>query len=429
MYDNKLNVLFDVTILVDGEFGLCKRTGFFFVALYLLDSFFKRNDVHVVLVAKPAKMAGVNKVVEKYFHQEIDVLYKSGILSKLSLHISLVLSKLRNRYFKISCIRKIFSGLSLMVDFVCEALLLFMNPVKLKENIIYFSPQTNAPLYIERKKLLKKFAILHDCIPLKLLGYKSQINPKLPSYFSNPDYYFFSNSQSTLNDFLDYYDVNKSHVFLAYLAAGKKFYPQKNENLLTLMRCKYHLPKGKKYVFSLCTLEPRKNLIRALSSFVLFVEKNHITDLVFVLGGSAWESFENLLKKNKMILGNYQKYIVRAGYVEDEDLSILYSNAEWFVYTSQYEGFGLPPLEAMQCGCPVITSNNSSLPEVVGDVGIMIDWNSDEQHIEAYEKYYFNDELRKENSRRGLERARLFSWDKTADEMLSKMQMLKNGVG
>lgn len=63
--------------------------------------------------------------------------------------------------------------------------------------------------------------------------------------------------------------------------------------------------------------------------------------------------------------------------------------AEWFVYTSQYEGFGLPPLEAIACGCPVIVSNNSSLPEVVGDSCIMIDYDSDEQHIEAYEKYYF----------------------------------------
>ena len=100
----------------------------------------------------------------------------------------------------------------------------------------------------------------------------------------------------------------------------------------------------------------------------------------------------------------------------------MYSNAEWFVYTSQYEGFGLPPLEAMQCGCPVITSNNSSLPEVVGDAGIMIDWDSDEQHIEAYEKYYFSDELKKNNSKKGLERAKSFSWKKTVDEMIKIMK-------
>ena len=83
-----------------------------------------------------------------------------------------------------------------------------------------------------------------------------------------------------------------------------------------------------------------------------------------------------------------------------------------------YEGFGLPPLEAISCGCPVIVSNNSSLPEVVGEAGIMIDYDSDEQHIKAYESYYFNENLRKENSQKGLERAKLFSWEKCVDAMV-----------
>ena len=96
-------------------------------------------------------------------------------------------------------------------------------------------------------------------------------------------------------------------------------------------------------------------------------------------------------------------------------MAALYSGAEWFVYTSQYEGFGLPPLEAMKCGCPVITSNNSSLPEVVGDAGIMIDWDSDEQHIAAYEKYYMDKKYRDEMAKKGLEHAKIFSWEKTVD--------------
>jgi glycosyltransferase involved in cell wall biosynthesis len=75
----------------------------------------------------------------------------------------------------------------------------------------------------------------------------------------------------------------------------------------------------------------------------------------------------------------------------------------------------------MLCGCPVITSNNSSLPEVVGDAGIMIDWDSDEQHVEAYEKYYFNEKMRKEYGAKGLERSKLFSWKKTVDKMVALM--------
>ena len=188
-----------------------------------------------------------------------------------------------------------------------------------------------------------------------------------------------------------------------------------------LTKSKYGIPLEKRYVFSLCTLEPRKNLIRAVKSFIRFAEKNSVGDMIFALGGPAWKDFEKQLESDADISGLYSKYVVWIGYVDDDDLPVLYSNAEWFVYTSQYEGFGLPPLEAMQCGCPVITSNNSSLPEVVGDAGIMIDWDSDDQHIKAYEEYYFDERLRKDNIRKGLQRSKSFSWTKTIDEMLRRM--------
>ena len=301
MDNNKLNILFDATVLVDGELGFSKRTGFFFVALRLLESFLKREDIHVILMSKPAKMAGVNRVVEKYFHQEIDVLYKSGFLSKPSLLILTKLSKLRNRWFKTPYIRKMFSGFCLIMESFSEFVLFFRNPVRINKNIIYFSPQTNAPLYIERKKQLKKFTILHDCIPLKLLEYKNQINPKWPSYFANSDYYFFSNSKNTLNDFCEFYDVAKSHVFLSYLAASEEFFPIKKKTQLMTTKAKYHLPEGKKYIFSLCTLEPRKNLIRAVKNFIHFAKKNTITDMIFAIGGPSWHDFENRLKDDEDI--------------------------------------------------------------------------------------------------------------------------------
>ena len=114
-------------------------------------------------------------------------------------------------------------------------------------------------------------------------------------------------------------------------------------------------------------------------------------------------------------------FIVVVGFEYDVDLAALYSGAEWFVYTSQYEGFGMPPFEAMKCGCPVITSNNSSLPEVIGDAGIMIDWDSDEQHIAAYENYYNDKNLRDEMRKKGLARVKNFSWDKTADLIIKEM--------
>lgn len=158
----------------------------------------------------------------------------------------------------------------------------------------------------------------------------------------------------------------------------------------------------------MCSIDPRKNLVRILKTYCQFIEKHNIDNLYFVVGGGHFPEFIEQFEQELENFKDFKDKIIRIGYVDDEDLAPLYSGAEWFVYTSQYEGFGLPPLEAMSCGCPVITSNNSSLPEVVGDAGIMIDWDSDEQHIEAYEKYYFNEAIREEYRQKGLNRAKLF---------------------
>ena len=174
-----------------------------------------------------------------------------------------------------------------------------------------------------------------------------------------------------------------------------------------MLKNKYGIPADKSYVFVIGAQDPRKNAARIIRSFIAFKEKNKIDDLILVVSGCH----EN--KDDGTVL--YRSYI------DGKDLPLLYSNAEWFVFTSQYEGFGLPPLEAMQCGCPVIASNNSSIPEVVGDAGLLIDWNSDEQHIDAFEKYYFDEKLRNENRNKGLNRAGLLSWEKTVETMMLTM--------
>jgi glycosyltransferase involved in cell wall biosynthesis len=237
----------------------------------------------------------------------------------------------------------------------------------------------------------------------------------------NGNDYYFTNSEHTRQDFLKYFPVlDGNKIFTTLLACDEKFKHCTIEQIKKSKQ-KYNIPTDKKYVFSLCTLEPRKNLVRAVKTFIEFIKKNNIEDMDFVLGGGAWESFIGVLEQEVPDWRKYQDKILKIGYVDDEDLAPLYSGALWFVYTSQYEGFGLPPLEAMSCGCPVITSNNSSLPEVVGNAGIMIDWDSDEQHIQAYEKYYFDENLRKEKAQKGLERAKTFSWGKCTKKMIEVM--------
>ncbi|MFH1526689.1 MAG: glycosyltransferase family 1 protein, partial [Bacteroidota bacterium] len=116
---------------------------------------------------------------------------------------------------------------------------------------------------------------------------------------------------------------------------------------------------------------------------------------------------------NSVIDLDLKKRIIFTGYVSEEEMLYLYNCAELFVYPSFYEGFGLPPLEAMACGVPVITSNTSSLPEVVGDAGVLINPYDIDQLSEAIKVVLKDENLRKDLSAKGFERKKSFEWDKT----------------
>jgi glycosyltransferase involved in cell wall biosynthesis len=178
-------------------------------------------------------------------------------------------------------------------------------------------------------------------------------------------------------------------------------------------------------------LAPHKNLIFTISCFIKFIDKHAIHDLYFYLAGAQAGNFNATLENRIPHFKEYRNKIIKLGYVDDEDVNILYSNSLFFTFISQYEGFGIPPLEAMAAGTPVITSNNSSLPEVVGEAAITIDCDNEDQCIRAFEDLYFNEDLRQSYIQRGLERAKLFSWEKTArmicDAMLQHNNIQRTG--
>lgn len=412
---DKIRILFDVSVLaLDGARE--RRTGIFFVVLNLLREMQNCKNISATLYFSPEKVYEGQKNCRKlqlkfpFFQHSNNVDLKLG-------KVRLNLFKFHRKFYSNLFLRKISAAciLFLNIFFKCK-FCLFKKDLSCYD--VFLSPLDAIPAFI-RKKNIQAGIILHDAIPLVLdyLGaqrrrsYEKLVKSFLPSDL------FFGVSRHTLNDFSKFSKcLNSGNSFVCPLAANECYKSIVENDKIVYVKKKYGIPLEKKYVFSLCAIEPRKNLERALSCFLIFAQKNSIKDIVWALGGAAWDTFTELSKKFDSDL------IIRTGYIDDEDLPVLYSNAEWFVYTSQYEGFGLPPLEAMQCGCPVITSNNSSLPEVVGDAGIMIDWDSDEQHVEAYEQYYFNEDLRKENSRKGLERAKLFSWKKTVEKMVETMK-------
>lgn len=418
-------ILFDATVLVDGNDMKEERRGIYFVAWNLLQEMCRRNRNEVVLFASSYKIAGL-PYVNELIGSNLSFYRRVPAFSKLLHRIITFFRKKRMLNFQKPLLRKMHATGILLFSIVGNVYFFVLNFFDQDlSNVVYFSPRTASPWFISRNKRIKKYIVLHDLIPYVLPEYANQRSWGWFGYLIkhlNKDDYYFAISEATKQDYCRFSSkINPNHVMISYWAASGLFYPIRNRDARQQLVDHYQINLGKRFVFTLCSLEPRKNLLRIIRSFVEFVECNNVNDLILVVGGGEWLDFKDYVEKKLKVNRPIENIVHHIGYVKDSDLPLLYSNAEWFVFTSQYEGFGLPPLEAMQCGCPVITSNASSLPEVVGDAGIMVDWDSDEQHIEAFKKYYYDENLRKENSQRGLERAKQFSWQKTVDAMVNEM--------
>lgn len=170
------------------------------------------------------------------------------------------------------------------------------------------------------------------------------------------------------------------------------------------------------YILYVGNLHPRKNLVRLLEAFVLLKKEKKIPHQLKIVGQSAWlfDDIFNTVRKSRI-----EEDVVFTGYVDRKDLIALYQQAELTVYPSLYEGFGLPVLEAMGCGCPVVTSNTTSIPEVAGDAAVLVDPTSVESIADGIDSVLFNPEKQSLLRARGSARAQSFQWIQTAQKTLA----------
>jgi glycosyltransferase involved in cell wall biosynthesis len=177
---------------------------------------------------------------------------------------------------------------------------------------------------------------------------------------------------------------------------------------------------SREYLLALGSLQPRKNLIRLLRAYTT-LRKNHpdFQHQLVIVGRQLWLTSEIMQQVQHH---EFADDIIVTGYAEDKDLPALYRSATALVYPSLFEGFGLPPLEAMACGTPVITSNNSSLPEVVGDAGILINALDENSIGQAILKVCSDQTLRNRLRNAGIQRAKIFSWREAARKTLAVYQ-------
>ena len=219
-----------------------------------------------------------------------------------------------------------------------------------------------------------------------------------------------ADSLSTKRDILNYYGIKENKIKVVHLGVESRFRPISN---VEKYRIKNNLPS--KMILNVGTLEPRKNVVTLIRAFKRLREKGCMDYKLVIAGEKGW-LYKQIFKEVER--SDLMQEILFLGVVSDEDLPMLYNCAGIFVYPSLYEGFGLPPLEAMACGIPVITSNTASLPEVIGDAGIMIDPTDVGSLCEAMYNVLSKKELWNHMSGMGLERSKLFSWEKAAKKIL-----------
>ncbi len=220
-----------------------------------------------------------------------------------------------------------------------------------------------------------------------------------------------TDSDSSRDDIIKLLKIPSEKVVTVYCGVEPRFRPVKEQAILEEVRTRYRLPKH--FVLSVGVLEPRKNLDLLVQSY-LKAAKMHQQDIYLVVVGQVrWSNYQIA---QRIIQGQIPG-VIYLGHVPDTDLPLIYNLADVFVYTSKYEGFGLPPLEAMACGIPVISVRNSSLPEVVGDAGILVSEDSDEIANKIV-SVISNLRLQKDLRSKGLIQAAKFSWKKSAQQTL-----------
>lgn len=429
-------IIYDISSILKGIGNRADRVGIYFCAYNILREMVLRDDVELAFYNCAPQWAYYEKTLQEMLGTSGICLINSS--ERLIKHSKLWIALYQKKIFYHNKKKKIKEFSYRFYGLVIRKIIEMEDKMTLKQGGMdnfdfYFSPMLQVPEYVKKNSKITSVILLHDAIPFIYPEYYPEMNKHNKYWIKhlvesmNNEELFFANSQNTKKDFLVYKKgILPQRIKVVYHACSEQFMPCFEEEKLSFIKNKYHIPDNKKYVFSLCTIEPRKNLIRIVKTFVEFIKRNQIEDLILVLGGGHWENFIREFNNNVEKINDFSDIVYRVGYIDDEDLPCLYSGSFFFVYTSQYEGFGVPLLEAMKCGCPVIASNNSSIPEIVGDTGILIEWNSDEQHIQAYEKYYFDEVYRLQQAQKGLSRADMFSWKKAVGYMLNEMESDRN---
>ncbi|MBV9711145.1 MAG: glycosyltransferase family 4 protein [Ktedonobacteraceae bacterium] len=281
-------------------------------------------------------------------------------------------------------------------------------------HVPYFAP----PLFPRTSTVVT----IHDVIPMRLPAYQPDARVKaymhLIARAAHHATQIITVSEHARRDIIDVLKLPSDRIHVIYEAAGEEYRPVTDAEILAKTRVRYGL--NERYIFYLGGLDQRKNVQQLVRAFAHVHRMIGDPQLQLLIAGNPDRQKGPLFPDPRPVaadLGMSGQIIYR--FVEEEDKPALYSGASLFVFPSLYEGFGLDPLEAMSCGAPVVCSNRTSLPEVVGDAAIMVDPTDTQKLVEAMRRVLSDETLQTDLRARSLQRATLFNWQKTARETLT----------
>jgi glycosyltransferase involved in cell wall biosynthesis len=292
-------------------------------------------------------------------------------------------------------------------------------PFSLAKNKIdlFFGPNFMFPLFSRVRSAI----VIHDLSFMlypETQSFFNKLYRKLLPYCARRAARIITDCSAIKAEVVKCFRVVPEKIIPIYAGVGREFRTIEDTSCLTRIRQKYHLPE--KFVLYVGTLEPRKNIIRLLEAFALV--KKVFLDLKLVLVGKKGWLYQEIFNKIRKL--GLENEIIIAGHVLWEDLPAIYNLALVFTFPSLYEGFGLPVLEAMACGVPVVTSNCSSLPEVAGEAALLVDPKSATQIADAIKRFLSDAGLREQMIKKGRARVVAFTWEKCAQKVLGVLSEL-----
>jgi len=234
--------------------------------------------------------------------------------------------------------------------------------------------------------------------------------------------HIFADSQATKNDLVDIYGADPQRISVVYLGRDENLAPVTEAGIIRQVKTRYQIEGD--YLLYLGTLQPRKNLVRLVEAYHLVRQslETDVTPRLVIAGQKGWLYREIFAKVQALGL---EENVIFPGYVAGQDKPALLSGALAYVFPSLYEGFGLPILEAMACGTPVLTGNVSSLPEVAGEAALLVDPHRPTEIASGLAQLITDSNLRNKLVNRGFQQIQNFSWDKAAAQVLEILEGLR----